>query len=254
MIKPGFFANDELAELPMATRMLFAGLWTIADREGRLEDRPKRIKGELFRYDDLDIDVMLTQLADKGFIHRYEVGGLQCIEIVNFLKHQRPHNNEVASVLPPRCEGLPTKVESGSALNVDISLEPLTQNLDISLDTSSPSVSPVGEKTKRAKTAMTPLPEDLVGAIPAKVWLDIGSEQGLTDDQLRFETELMADRCRKKSERYADWVAAWRGWMRSPYRQTKSTSPPANIASNGFTLEQEREFRRNNPLLRVVEG
>jgi len=137
MIKPGFFANDELAELPMATRMLFAGLWTIADREGRLEDRPKRIKGELFRYDDLDIDSMLNALQDKGFVVRYEADGQQCIEIVNFLKHQRPHNNEVPSVLPPREKALSTLVESritkdgsASALNVDISLEPLTQNLD----------------------------------------------------------------------------------------------------------------------------
>jgi hypothetical protein len=44
-IKPGFFKNDELAELPIEARLLFAGLWTIADREGRLEDRPKKIKG-----------------------------------------------------------------------------------------------------------------------------------------------------------------------------------------------------------------
>ena len=46
-IKPGFFTNDELVELPFATRLLFIGLWTIADREGRMVDRPKKIKMEI---------------------------------------------------------------------------------------------------------------------------------------------------------------------------------------------------------------
>ena len=43
-IKPGFFKNEFLAEMPCEVRLLFIGLWTLADREGRLEDRPKRIK------------------------------------------------------------------------------------------------------------------------------------------------------------------------------------------------------------------
>ena len=46
-LKPSFFTNDKLAELHPLGRLLFAGLWTIADREGRLEDRPKRIKTDV---------------------------------------------------------------------------------------------------------------------------------------------------------------------------------------------------------------
>jgi len=40
-IKPAFFANEHLAELSAGTRLLFIGLWTIADKNGKLEDRPK---------------------------------------------------------------------------------------------------------------------------------------------------------------------------------------------------------------------
>ena len=47
-IKPGLFSNEVIAELPAFDRLLFIGLWCLADREGRLEDRPKRIKMELF--------------------------------------------------------------------------------------------------------------------------------------------------------------------------------------------------------------
>lgn len=100
-IKPGFFTNDELVELPMATRLLFIGLWTIADREGRLEDRPKKIKMEVFPADDVDVDEALSTLVNSAFIQRYQVDEARYIQITNFTKHQRPHSNETASVIPP---------------------------------------------------------------------------------------------------------------------------------------------------------
>lgn len=100
-LKPGFFKNEQLAELPMAARLLFAGLWCLADRAGRLEDRPRRIKAELFPYDDLDIEPLLQALADHGFIVRYAVDGARYIQVTNFTKHQSPHPREAASEIPP---------------------------------------------------------------------------------------------------------------------------------------------------------
>ena len=99
-IKPGFFKNEILAELPVETRMLFVGLWTLADREGRLEDRPKRIKMELFSYDSFDVDSMLNELAASDFLIRYEVDGKKFVQIENFVKHQDPHYREKASEIP----------------------------------------------------------------------------------------------------------------------------------------------------------
>lgn len=107
ILKPGFFTNDILAELPYEARLLFAGLWTIADREGRLEDRPKRIKGELFPFDNLDVDAMLEALNRHGFIHRYTSGSLGMIHIRSFSKHQSPHFREPQSLLPAcDCEAM----------------------------------------------------------------------------------------------------------------------------------------------------
>ncbi|WP_316150076.1 hypothetical protein [Cupriavidus sp. BIC8F] len=99
-IKPGFFSNDELVELPFEVRLLFIGLWTIADREGRLEDRPKKIKMEIFPADSVDCEQALTMLAASGFIERYEVGGKRYIQVVNWGKHQNPHIKEAASTIP----------------------------------------------------------------------------------------------------------------------------------------------------------
>jgi len=100
-IKPAFFKNEELAELPVETRLLFIGLWTLADREGRMEDRPKRIKAEVFAFDTFDVDAMLTELQARSFLLRYEVNGGRYIQVTNFVKHQDPHYRERASEVPP---------------------------------------------------------------------------------------------------------------------------------------------------------
>lgn len=107
-LKPGFFKNAELAECSAWARLCFAGLWTLADREGRLLDRPKRIKGELFAYDSVEVDELLDELAAKDFILRYSTPeGVRIIQILQFRKHQNPHFKEPKSELPsPESLGL----------------------------------------------------------------------------------------------------------------------------------------------------
>ena len=71
-IKPAIMDNDDLAELAPLTRLLFVYLWMLADREGRLEDRPKRIAAQALPFDrNVDAGAMLAaqflQLsADRG--------------------------------------------------------------------------------------------------------------------------------------------------------------------------------------------
>jgi hypothetical protein len=100
-IKPGFFKNELLGTADPYMSLLFAGLWCLADRDGRLQDRPLRIKAEVFPYrENLDIHGELTALEEMGFIHRYKVGGVAVIQICNFAKHQTPHHTEKRSCLP----------------------------------------------------------------------------------------------------------------------------------------------------------
>lgn len=105
-LKPDFFKDEDLAVHPYWIRLLFAGLWNIADKEGRLEDRPKRIKVDLFPYDNVDINNGLEELAKlkngskRPFIQRYEIDGERYIQIVNWNKHQKPHHTEQESKIP----------------------------------------------------------------------------------------------------------------------------------------------------------
>jgi hypothetical protein len=100
-LKPGFFKNEKLAELPFEARLLFAGLWCMADRNGRLEDRPKRIKAEIFPYDSVSIEKLLNVITLHDFTLHYEGNGKNYIQIINFEKHQNPHPHEAKSIIPP---------------------------------------------------------------------------------------------------------------------------------------------------------
>lgn len=100
-IKPGFFDNEELSELKPLTRILFIGLWCFADRNGRFEWRPKKIKVKILPYDNGDITVLLQELVNAGFILQYSIQEIQYGQVNNFTKHQRPHHTEKDSKIPP---------------------------------------------------------------------------------------------------------------------------------------------------------
>jgi hypothetical protein len=102
-IKPGFFKNEDLADCDLPTRLLFIGLWCLADREGRLEYRPRKIKAEVFPYDNCNVEKMLNQLAEKKFILIYSVSNENYIQILNFTKHQNCHVKEQPSTIQAPC-------------------------------------------------------------------------------------------------------------------------------------------------------
>lgn len=105
-LKPEFFKDEDLKDLPFEARLFYQGLWCYSDREGRGEDRPERLKIEIFPYDNIDVEKMMDLLSKpknhtkKPFINRYETDGIRYYEIINWTKHQHPHNTERPSIIP----------------------------------------------------------------------------------------------------------------------------------------------------------
>jgi hypothetical protein len=113
-IKHGFFTNEQLADCSAQARLLFAGLWIVADSAGRLEDRPRRLKAELFPFDDWDVNKMLEELCEAKLVLRYSVSEEHFIQVINFSKHQRPHPNEPETLIPPPFTDEARSEESGN--------------------------------------------------------------------------------------------------------------------------------------------
>ena len=134
-IKPAFFTNEELGTLDPIINLTFIGLWCLADKEGILEDRPLRIKAELFPYrESLDVNGYLTVLARLNFIERYEVAEKGYIHILNFEKHQSPHHTE-------KSKGYPKKPKENMRLD-DLTVRPPLDNQELTVATRSDSLIP----------------------------------------------------------------------------------------------------------------
>jgi len=121
-IKPAFFTNDELADIEPIGRLLFIGLWTIADCNGNLEWREKKIKAQILPYDSCDTKEIMINLDKSGFVRFYSDGDKIYLNITNFDKHQNPHKNE-------REKGSEIPLYSESMCQV-IDFNTLTINLD----------------------------------------------------------------------------------------------------------------------------
>lgn len=105
-LKPGFFKNEKLGTAEPINAVVFEGLWCLADREGRLEDRPLRIHAEINPYRHQSSTVQaLGWLHAEHFIVRYIVDGTPYIVIPTFPEHQNPHVREPPSKIPPPEKG-----------------------------------------------------------------------------------------------------------------------------------------------------
>ena len=143
-IKPSLFKNEILGTADPLYTILFEGLWVLADREGRLENRPLRIKAEIFPYrEGLDIVAMLGWLEAKSFIASYKIKGEPFIQILKFVKHQNPHKNEAPSAIasmdeadPIKSEEVPIKSEALALIPDSLNLIPDSRTLDQQADRS----------------------------------------------------------------------------------------------------------------------
>jgi hypothetical protein len=91
-IKPQFWINEELGTVPRDARLLYIGLWNIADDRGVFQWRPGQILIQLFPYDrelsPANIEEWLSKLEGINDIVKFEEDGKEFGYIPNFSKHQ----------------------------------------------------------------------------------------------------------------------------------------------------------------------
>lgn len=92
--------DEDVATMSLAARYVWAYLPCHADRDGRLKDSPFTIKANILPADNVDMNAILDELAERRHIIRYQVDGRKFIQIRSFHRHQSPHKREVQSVIP----------------------------------------------------------------------------------------------------------------------------------------------------------
>lgn len=223
-IKPGILRNEFFGTADPLLTLLFQGLWMLADREGRLEDRPMRIKADVFPYRDFDINGGLTVIQREGFIRRYEVCGKRYIQITNFREHQRPHSTEARSVIPPEPAAEANNSEPTVSPPLDHALNTgFTDSLIHSPDGergASPPLPPPPPpaKQKKRKSKVAPnrgarLPQDWT--LPQD-WGEWAEKQGLSMAEILRERDKFRNYWKAKpgaDGTKLDWEGTWQNWI-----------------------------------------
>lgn len=93
-IKPSFFVNEQVSDNCPLGRLLFIGLWTMADYKGDLEWKEKTLKIQILPWDECSVKQLAINLDKSGLIRFYSDGEKIYLNIPNFEKHQNPHKNE----------------------------------------------------------------------------------------------------------------------------------------------------------------
>lgn len=112
-IKPEFFTSEDIVSLTPLSRLFYQSLWCEADREGRLEWKPRTFKLRYFPGDNCDIESMADELIEAGLVVIYRVDGRTYAEIPTFTRHQVINNRESQSKIPPRAIDASSTRESG---------------------------------------------------------------------------------------------------------------------------------------------
>lgn len=125
MIDPHLWQSENVAKLTMRQRLLFVGLFSNADDQGRMRAHPLLIRSTIFPFDDIsadDIETDLQSIVETGSILIYEQKGTRYLQVINWWKFQRPKWAWPSKIPAP--EGWRDR------LHYRIGNNPITQNWD----------------------------------------------------------------------------------------------------------------------------
>ncbi len=108
IVKAEFWSDGELLRWPLAKRVMYQGLWAIAEDSGCLEDDPFEWRTQLL-ISPLDLGITLemftewrNELVAAGKLIPYQAEGKQYVYIRTFHEHESPRNPQSPSLpLPP---------------------------------------------------------------------------------------------------------------------------------------------------------
>jgi len=281
-IKPEYWDDRKLARLASRdARMLYIGLWNLADEWSRLNGDPQWIKGQIFPYDD-DIDAgyvskLLAELENPelGTVMAYEASGDPYLYLPKLSRHQRLEPEKVRSRLPGPPGGGPDNDEppAGSSPN---GTDPSAFRADESAQRADQSVHGAekssllyvagsrehvagsrGARGRAGEPAPCELPRDFTPTDAMRNW----AEHKYPSLDLEFETDQFCHHYWSTGDRRKSWPDQWQKWVGDSWqRRTLSrASPQAGQATSdvrvitGLALaadyaEEERAAQRKELL------
>jgi hypothetical protein len=257
-IKPEFWDDRKLARLARRdARLLYIGLWNLADEWGRLNGDPQWIKGQIYPYDDdIDADYVSKLLAELenpqlSAVMAYEASGDPYLYLPKLGRHQRLEPEKVKSRLPgppgdPDPDD-PDPLPAGSVNGADSSAHGADQSAQDanlaargaergallyvagSMEQGAGSRGARG-RARDADAAPCELPEDFAPSEAMLKW----AERKYPGLDLDFETGQFIYHYRAHGDRRKSWPDQWQKWLGDSWQRRKLSrgSAPTGMATS----------------------
>lgn len=213
-IKPEFFTSEDIVEISPFARLLYIAIWCEADREGRLNWKPKTFKIRYFPSDDIAIDELCKELIERKLVVLY---ANNLAHIPSFARHQHVNPREAKSELPP----------------------PTTEKVRVSDASSRVSDTQVGREGKEGKehASMTPAffdefwleyPKKKSKGDAEKAWSSIKPNEHLAKQILQaVQRAKTSEQWKREMGQFIPYPASWlrdKGWLDEATPQLATTS------------------------------
>ncbi|MDA8372852.1 MAG: hypothetical protein M0Z91_01130 [Actinomycetota bacterium] len=100
--RPAIWTDRQLCRLSLGAHFIAVALPNYCDDEGRWEFSPRLVLAEIFPYrpeiSEADVELFLKELLDSGYIRRYQVGGVDYLDIPGW---DQSVNRPKPSEIPP---------------------------------------------------------------------------------------------------------------------------------------------------------
>jgi hypothetical protein len=216
-IKPDFFRHEALFEAEITSglplRVAFAGLWTVADREGRFRWKPRQLKLDVLPFDALDFSLVLDLLIKHGFIVKYTSGSEEFGVIPSWHRHQFVNNKESDSTLPVpigvECATRQPRVTDKTSTREPHVTDALrTREPHVADATSTPLVLAQGEGEGEGKGKLNLLPA-ATSAVPANMMSSTANALALADTASQSSILKSVPKAAIDPAGFTEFWAAW---------------------------------------------
>ena len=111
-IHPAIFTSEDFVSLSPLARLLWIGLFTLADDHGRGHASPVSLKASIFPADDIDavkVVRLRNEIQDRGMVQIYESAGKPYYLITKWRTYQRPTWSKPTIIPDPPEEPAPSQ-------------------------------------------------------------------------------------------------------------------------------------------------
>jgi hypothetical protein len=100
-IKPEFWTDGKIVQLPFYVRLVFIGLWNFCDDDGYLLEEHDRLKMQIMPGDDVDVEASIDLLVACELLSRHtlKIGGT-ALQINHFVDHQKISHPSPSKIAP----------------------------------------------------------------------------------------------------------------------------------------------------------